>query len=187
MNIHLLACLAFSLTACQSNANAPITSPYFEVPIGSRLVLNQALEIAPTSATLRFQFGKIVSRFDSQDFEPACVFESNIVAQTAQRIEPDTFDIIRVRRGNSSVSAHAPSRAGLMMVSTRFIGDGGSRQFYKTEFFLRSKKQPQILAMTCQHAREAGSTAAELRPLTVAEIQQALGGYVTLSVQGVDL
>ncbi len=187
MNMRLLACLVFSLTACQSNANLPISSPYFKVPVGSRLVLNQPLEIAPTSATVRLQFGKIVSRFDSQDFEPACVFESNIVGESAQRIEPDTFDIIRVRRGNSSLSAHAPPRAGLIAVSTRFIGDGASRQFYKTEFFLRSKKQPQILAMTCQHAREAGATAAELRPLTVAEIQQALGGYFTLSVQGVDI
>lgn len=187
MHIRLLACLAFSLTACQSSANLPITSPYFEVPVGSRLVLNQSLEIAPTSATLRFQFGKIVSRFDSQDFEPACVFESNIVGESAQRIEADTFEIIRVRRGNTSLSAHAPSRAGLVAVSSRFIGDGGSRQFYKTEFFLRSKKQPQILAMTCQHAREAGATAAELRPLTVAEIQQAVGDYFTLSVQGADI
>lgn len=186
MNIRILACLAFSLTACQSNANLPITSPYFEIPVGSRLVLNQPIEIAPTSATLRFQFGKIVSRFDSQDFEPACIFESNIVGEKAQRIEPDTFDIIRVRRGNSSVASYsAPS--GLVLVSARFIGDGGSRQFYKTEFFLRSQKQPQILVMTCQHAREAGATAAESRPLTVAEIQQALGDYFTLNVRGVGL
>lgn len=187
MNIRLFACLALSLAACQSNAHLPITSPYFEVPVGSRLVLNQALEIAPTSATIRLQFGKIVSRFDTQDFEPVCVFESNIVSQTVQRIEPDTFDIIRVRRGSSTLAAQAPVRAGLISVSARLMGDGGGRQYYKTEFFLHSKKQPQILAMTCQHARESGATLAELRPLTVAEIQQALGSYFTLRVQGVDL
>lgn len=184
MNMRLLACLAFSLTACQSSANLPISSPYFEVPVGSRLVLNQPIEIAPTSATVRLQFGKIVSRFESQDFELACVFESNIVGKTAQLVEPDSFEIIRVRRGSNTSSAQAAPRTGLVPVSARFVADGGSRQYYKTELFLKSEKQPQILAMTCQHARESGDS--DFRPLTVAEIRQALGGYFSLRLLGAD-
>lgn len=182
MKIHLLVLLTLSLTACQSTAELPKTSPYFKIPVGSYLVLNQALEIAPTSATVRLQFGQIISRFDTQDFEPTCVLESNNVDATAQRIEPDRFKIIRVRQGDNALSAQAQPPTGLISVSTRFVS-GGGRQYFKTELFLRSEKQPQVLAMTCQHAREAGSTLFELRPLTVAEIQQALGAYFTLQLR----
>ena len=180
MSLRLIALVTLALSACQSTAEIPITSPYYEIPTGSRLVLNQTLEIPPVSATVRLQFGKIVSRFDTQDFEPVCVFESNLVAETAQRFEPDSFDIIRVRVGSGTSSAQVQPRSGLVPVSGRFIGDGGSRLFYRTELFLKSAKQPQVLAMTCQHAREAGTPLYDLRPLTIVEIRQALGDYFTV-------
>ena len=183
MKTPLLALLALTLSACQSTAPLPVTSPYYLIPVGSRLVLNQPIEIAPTSATVRLQFGKIVSRFNSQDFEPLCVFESRIVGERAQIIEPDSFEIIRVRRDYNTLSAQAEPRARLIRA---FADDGGgSRQYYKTELFLHSAKQPQILAMTCQHAWEPGSSALDLRPLTIDEIRQALGGYFTLQLAGI--
>jgi len=183
MKTPLLVLLALVVTACQSTAPLPVTSPYYLIPVGSRLVLNQPIEIAPTSATVRLQFGKIVSRWDSQDFEPLCVFESRIVGEAAQIIEPDSFEIIRVRRDYNSQSAQAEPRAQLIRT---FAGDGGgSRQYYKTELFLRSAKQPQILAMTCQHAWEPGSSGLDLRPLSVDEIRQALGAYFTLQLAGI--
>jgi len=183
MKTPLLALLALALTACQSTAPRPATSPYYLIPVGSRLVLNRPIEIAPTSATVRLQFGKIVSRWDSQDFEPLCVFESRIVGETAQIVEPDSFEIVRVRRDYNSQSAQVAPRARMVRA---FADDGGgSRQYYKTELFLHSAKQPQILAMTCQHAWEPGSSGLDLRPLTIEEIRQALGAYFTLQLAGV--
>lgn len=183
MKTPLLVLLALTLTACQSTAPPPVSSPYYLIPVGSRLVLNQPIEIAPTSATVRLQFGKIVSRWDSQDFEPLCVFESRIVGETAQTIEPDSFEIVRVRRDYNTLSAQAAApRARLIRA---FASDGGTRLYYKTELFLHSAKQPQILAMTCQHAWEPGSSALDLRPLSVNEMRQALGSYFTLQLAGV--
>ncbi len=180
---HML--LPLMISACQTDTRLPISSAYFQIPVGSHLVLNQPLEIPPTSATVRLQFGTIVSRFKTQDFEPVCVFESRIVGEVAQRIEPDRFEIIRVRRDDNTSSAQVTPLAGLIKVSSG--GDaGGGRRYYKTEMFLRSAKQPQILVMTCQHAREAGATLFELRPLTMEEIRQALGGYFTLQLAGVE-
>ena len=183
MKPSLLVLLALTLTACQSTAPLPVSSPYYLIPVGSRLVLQQPIEIAPTSATVRLQFGKIVSRFNSQDFEPLCVFESRIVGETAQIIEPDSFEIIRVRRDYNTLSAQAAPRTGLIKVFAD--SGGGSRLYYKTELFLRSTKQPQILVMTCQHAWEPGSSGLDLRPLTVDEIRQALGAYFTLQLAGI--
>jgi len=69
-------------------------------------------------------------------------------------------------------------------IGARVGGNGGSRLYYKTELFLRSEKQPQILAMTCQHAWETGSSGLDLRPLTVAEMRQAMGSYFALHLPG---
>jgi hypothetical protein len=182
MRISLLVLLALTLVACQTTEVLPVTSPYYLIPVGSRLVLNKPIEIAPTSATVRLQFGKIVSRWDSQDFEPLCVFESRIVGEKAQVIEPDSFEIIRVRRDYNPLSAQAEPHARPV---GSFGGNGGARFYYKTELFLRSDKQPQILVMTCQHAWETGSSGLDLRPLTVEEIRQALGTYFTLQLAGV--
>ena len=186
MKLLLIALLTLTLAACQTDAKLPVSSPYFQIPVGSRLVLNQPIEIPPTYATVRLQFGKIVSRFHTQDFEPVCVFESNLVGEAAQRIEPDSFEIIRVRIGSSTLSAQVAPQPGLIKVFSWRDGGGSSRQYYKTELFLRSAKQPQILAMTCQHAGEEGYALTELNPLTVAEIQQALGAYFTLQLAGID-
>jgi hypothetical protein len=186
MKIHLVVFLTLCLSACQTtDAQFPVSSPYFQIPIGSRLVLQQAIEIPPSFATVRLQFGKIVSRFHAQDFEPLCVFESRLVGKTAQRIAPDSFEIIRVRHDNNSLSAQAAPQSGFIKVHTS-DGGGSSRQYYKTELFLRSVKQPQILDMTCQIAWELGSGGLDPRPLTVAEIRQALGDYFSLQLAGID-
>lgn len=176
MKTTLLVFLALTLTA---GPTAAATPPNYLIPVGSRLVLNQPLEIAPTSATVRLQFGKIINRFNAQDFEPLCVFESRIVGETVQRIEPDNFEIVRARYDYNTLSAQVAPAPGFIPV------DGGSRLYYKTDLFLRSSKQPQILAMTCQHAWEAGSSGLELKPLTVDEIRRALGAYFSLQLGGV--
>lgn len=177
-----LLLLALFLTACQTPPERSIASPYYDVPLGSRLVLNQPIEIPAASATVRLQFGKIVSRFHTQDFEPVCVFESRVVGEAAQIIVPDSFEIVSVRRGYGTLSAQVEPRAKFIRVE----GDGG-RQYYKTELFLRSAKQPQILTMTCQHGRESGRTLFELVPVTIAEMRQAMGAYFTLHLAGVDI
>jgi hypothetical protein len=184
MKTPLLVLLALALTACQTTAEFPVTSPYFQIPVGSRLVLNQPIEIPPTAATVRLQFGKVVSRSHTQEFEPVCVFESKIVGETAQRIAPDSFEITRVRRGYSMLSAQAAPSTGLIKAFWR-DDVGSSRQYYKTEMFLHSTKQPQILYMTCQQAWEPGGSL-DLRPLTIAEIRQALGDYFSLRLAGID-
>lgn len=182
----LLALGVLVLTACQSAAQYSTSSSSHQIPVGSRLELLKPLDIPAASATVRLQFGKFVTRFHTQEFEPVCVFESRIVGETAQRIEPDVFEITRVRTDYNSVSAQAAggfikTRA---TIEVGIVGDPGSRQYYKTEMFLHSKKQPQILAMTCQHAWETGSSGLELRPLTIAEMRQAMGEYFALHLPG---
>ncbi len=56
--------------------------------------------------------------------------------------------------------------------------------FYKTRFWLRSAKQPDVLQMTCQWDQMTASGAAFARHLTVEEIRAALGSTFTLTLAG---
>lgn len=173
-------------TGCQPIGGYPIESPYYQPPANSRLVLNQPIEIPPDSATVRFQFGKIVGGVN--EFEPNCVFELTTIRETAQRVEPDTFTVTKVRSGSSLRNSMRQNQPGLM--HARFVSDdtggGPIRYFYKTEMFLHSARQPNVLMLTCQHAWETGSSSLEYqRPPTVAEMRQALGAYFTLQLPGI--
>jgi len=178
--IALIALLG--LAACRPPGSYPIDSPWYQPPAGSQLVLNQAVEIPPDSATLRFQFGRIVPAVN--DFETHCVFELTTVKETPQRVEPDTFRVTKVRSG-SGIHRAARQTPGLMKARWVFDDGGPTRYYYQTEMFLRSERQPRVLMLTCQHAWETGSSSFEYqRPPTVAEMRRALGDYFTLKLPG---
>jgi len=176
--IILLLSLAV-LSGCASPARYSADSPHYGYPGGGQFTLHQPLEIEANAATARLQFGKVVARNAVQEEEPHCIFEINTVLDRPQRIEPDTFEISGVRRSITTFSG-MPPLFGAMRVG--FDRDGGpSHIYYKTEFSLRSARQPDMRAMTCQSNQMAPGIAI-MRHLTVAEIRQALGKVFSLSL-----
>ena len=114
------------------------------------------------------------------------MFELTTVRETAQRVEPQTFTVTKVRSGSSLRNSMRGIRPGLMQAHFVFDDTGPTRYFYKTEMFLRSERQPNVLMLTCQHAWETGSSRFEYqRPPTLAEMRQALGAYFTLKPAGI--
>jgi hypothetical protein len=182
MKYRIILLLPFALAGCQSPGGYPIDSPWYQPQPGSRWALNEAVEIPPDSATVRFQFGKIVHGV--QDFEPNCAFEVKTVRDAPQRIEPDVFTVTRVRSGSSILRAARDTAPGFVRVSSGSDDTGSIRYYYKTEMFLHSDKQPDVLLLTCQHAWDTGSSFQYERPPTIGEMQQALGGYFTLKLPG---
>jgi len=178
MKYWVVLCLSLAAAGCQSPGSYPIDSPWYQPAPGSEWVLNQVIEIPPDSATLRFQFGKIVHGV--KDFETNCVFELKTVKDTPQRVEPDVFVMTKVRSGSSILRAARDAAPGFVKVSSGSDDTGSIRYYYKTEMFLRSEKQPNVLMLTCQHAWDTGSSFQYERPPTIAEMQQALGAYFTL-------
>jgi hypothetical protein len=187
MRFWLVLVLSLAAAACQPLSSYPVDSPWYQPPAGSELVLNQPVEISPNAATVRFQFGKIVSGV--QDFEPNCVFELTTVRETPQRVEPDVFVVTKVRSGSSIFRAERPQPPGLpglMKAGLSFEGSSPTRYYYQTEMFLRSERQPNVLMMTCQHAWQSPPSRFEFqRPPTVAEMRQAMGDYFTLKLPGI--
>ncbi len=173
----LLAALAWLTLGCGSAHDYGPDSPYFRYPEGSRLRLHTALEVPAGWATLRLQHGRSVAFGAVQEQEPHCILEIDSVRPLPQRIEPDRFDIVGVQRSVSDLAA----ASGFFIPAAHADGDLPSQLFYKTEFRLRSARQPGVRRLLCQHDQLAAGAGLP-RHLTLAEIRQTLGERFTLEL-----
>jgi hypothetical protein len=171
--------LLFVLAGCGTTGQYGVDSPYYHYPDGVRLTLNQPLEITPDSATVRLQYGQVVARNGVHEQDPYCIFELSTVAEGPQRVKSDEFSVTRVRRSTSTIARSEILQTGLIRVSMGSDSSGPTNYYYKTEFFLHSDSQPNVLLMTCQSNQNYTPLK---RYLTVAEIRQALGTIFTLSL-----
>lgn len=174
----LIGC-ALLLWGCDTPRSYSPESPYYRFPSDSRLVLNQPLEVPANWATVRLQYGKVVPFGHVQEHLPHCILEINMVREAPHRVEPDTFEIIKVQRSTSTLAVNS---GFFFFIGTAFADtDRPSQMFYKTVFTLKSEKQPWIRELTCQNDQYAAGIAIP-NHLTVPEIRQALGGIFTLEI-----
>lgn len=175
-----IALLALAtLTACAGPAQYGPDSPNYRYPAGLRLVLERTIEIPPEFATVRLQFGAVVARNAVQEHEPHCIFEVDTVSDGQRRISPDDFEVVDVRRSVWVSEVWSSDAARLVRVGLPFGDTSPTFILYRTEFRLRSARQPDVRSLTCQSNQNAPGIAV-MRHLTVAEIRQALGAYFTL-------
>ena len=169
--------LLLVLAGCGTTKPYGVDSPYYPYPNGVRLILNQTLEIPPDSATVRLQYGQVVARNGVQEQDPYCIFELSTVAAGPQQVSPDEFSVTRVERSTSTIARSESLPTGLVRVNMGNDSSGPSHYYYKTEFFLHSDSQPNVLAMTCQSNQNYTPIK---RHLTLEEIRQALGNIFTM-------
>lgn len=160
------------LTACQM---PPITdrenSPYYEIPTGSTLTLNQPITIPEGLASMYMQDGVIKPLELIDEYYPHCIFEVNNITVEKQTIEPDTFTIYRMELDEEVVSIQPYPIAGLRKVS------GISYFEYITTLYLKSDKQPNVLRLTCLHREDLSDN---LQHLTVSQIRKVIKGIFSL-------
>lgn len=146
----LLLCLA--LSGCQSMATDDRGSVWFRIPSDTRLVLNRPLTIPAQQAHVMLQHGRAVPA--ASESAVACRFE---VRELGPRvIQPVTFTIT----GYSS--------------QQEWVNHPHTRRYYKT-IRLRSAQLPGILPMVCEYF----DWPLLGRPVTQAQIEEALGDYFT--------
>jgi len=166
----------------------PADSPYYAYPTGARLTLDKTIEIPADSATVRLQFGQPVARNGVHDEEPHCIFELETVSPAIQRVEPDRLTVTRIERRVRTFAGLPPwpNQHGLHRPARPWrVGfaddDGPSHLYFITEFRLKSERQPNIRALTCQHNQMMPGVAI-MRHLTLPEIRAALGDWFRLEV-----
>ncbi len=169
--------LVLLLGGCAGLQSPDPASPYYAYAPGWAVQLNRPLTIPPDAATVRLQYGRIVPRNSVQEYAPFCVVELNTVRAEAQTLQPGRFEVWRVTRSVSPVAAAASP-----FVKARFVADDGDPTFlyFKTEFRLRDAAQPDLRGMSCAWNQMAPGNRALMRHLTLDEIRQALGGWMSL-------
>ena len=83
-------------------------SPYFRVPIDSKLVLNQALTIPAKKRRVYFQYGKPLAFWEVNEYRPWCVLRMRAKKDVPQRIVPGEFLVNDVSREHLYEIARLP-------------------------------------------------------------------------------
>lgn len=169
--------LVLLLGGCASLESPDPASPYYAYSSGWVVRLNQPLTIPRDAATVRLQYGGIVPRNGVQEHDAYCVVELNTVRAEPQTLQPGRFEVWRVTRSVETLAVSAPP-----FIKAAFVYDdmSPSRLYCKTEFHLRDTAQPNIRSMTCAWGQMAPGNRALMRHLTLGEIRDALGGWITL-------
>ena len=137
----------------------PGPTAHTEVKPDAILILNKTITIPGRSAGTRIQNGKIAEgRIDA--WGPNCRFEVRDPAKTNQDIQPGEFTITQV-----GVEYH--------------INDAAESQNMRTNFYLKSEKQPQVTLLMCQ----AWFNPSDARHLMLSEVEQAVGDLFTFQLK----
>jgi len=147
----LLLCAAL-LSGCQMPGSTDPDSIWFSIPKGSKLILHKELTIPAGRAHIMLQHGTAATAANEWDVN--CRFEVRDLGPRV--IHPDTFLITR----------YSSQRA--------WVNQPTLMRFYM-EFHLQSESQADIMPMVCQY----WSDPLQGRPVTVQEVEEALGDYFT--------
>lgn len=173
-----LLLLVVALSAC-STAPVPVTSPYYQIPPGSKLLLKQAVTIPPNDGRVYIQYGKVVSPKEKDDYHAHCWFLSWKVLDRAQPIKPDTFTITYSQQLEEVVSRQ-PDHLYAMNGMLGMDYDGGPMALvYSTEMHIHSDRQPDIRRFICSHWEDPN----DAQHLTVAEMQKAMGHIAQIQLK----
>lgn len=171
------------LVGCQTVPIDPLNSPFYSVPVSSRLILHKPVDIEPEQVSAWFQYGKHLPKKQLNYYYPHCKFETWTKLDTAKVVQPDTFIIHKVVRWDD-YAAQPVQLAGLGLgIGFSFGGDGGPAHLnMATEMFLRSAQQPDVYRLICSHWEEPSRG----NHLTISQMRQALGEWFTLQLADTD-
>src|SRR5216110_3001945 len=162
-------------TSYEGNEN----SPYYVVPTGSRLTLNQSVTIPPESASVYIQNGQTMGNTQVLHYYPFCKFELYHRGGEARTVAPDSIVITRVvsnEQQDPVVDAGLPQYADAM---NDVMAPGyHSVLAWTTRMDLHSEKNPEIFRLTCARI---GYGDIEDSFVTISEMRRTLDPLFTLT------
>ena len=147
------------INACASMHSNDPNSLYFSIPEGSTLSLNKELAISSRDTHGTIQDGKLIGDDDREFYDVNCRLDFKKFGP--RTIEPEEFAITRTEDGQNWISQPSILR------------------FY-TEVYLASNKDTDIIKMVCQIYGDSND-----RNFTVAEMQTALGDFISITYTSV--
>lgn len=174
----ILLFLIMALTSCTAGPYS-VSSPYYRIPAGSRLVLKQTLTIPPNSARIYIQYGKVITPKERDQYYAHCWFLSRKVLDTAQIITPDTFIVTKTQKYEDDVQIQGAYLLASLHGATMKTSDGGPTAVeYSTTLTIHSDTQPDINQFVCSYWEDP----LDAKHLTVAEIRKTLGDIADIQL-----
>lgn len=180
--VHLLLFLTLSiLSGCETlSYDDPNDNPKSVPPVGSTVVLNQALHFGIGSSRSYIQYGVAQGRGKVNIREPYCMFylyEPASALQMERSIQADRFTVTRSGQGAEFASIN-PVVQVATFVPFGDVADGGgpSAQTLTTKLRLQSDAQPQVHELICAIFGEPFYYGF----VSVNQIIETLGGVATL-------
>lgn len=162
------------LTACAHHAY-PVSSPYYQIPAESQLILKQPVAITPNKGRVYIQYGKIVTSMKPDKYFPHCWFVAWTISSIETVIKPDKFSVIKSKTYENYVD-----RQNSLMFASRAHPLGVSDSLMAIESFteltIHSEAQANIRQFICNQ----WNNPTDAQHLTVAEINQTLGDIAEL-------
>ncbi len=151
----ILLIIVSAISSCASLHSNDPNSMLFSIPEGSTLSLNNEMTLSHEVTHGLIQFGKEITDNDREFFDINCRLDFKKFGP--RTIEPETFTITRTTDGQNWIAQ--PTRL----------------RFY-TEVYLASNKDTDVIKMVCQIYGDPSD-----RNFTVAEMQTALGDFITIN------
>ena len=147
-----LTLVAIALAGCNTAQTRDVNSPFYKVPIGSKIILNKDLDIPEGQAHISLQDGIPTSAVGN--YNMSCTF--NVRNLGPATIKAGTFTIRETSPGQEWVS-----RPDIM-------------RFYR-EFRFTADSQSDVMNFVCQD----WDGPMQGRPVSVPEMEKAVGSFVT--------
>lgn len=156
-------------------------SPYYKIPPGSVIRLEQRITIPVGKTRIWIQDGRIAGTgFNS--FVPSCNVEvTRLDEENPQYVEPGEYRITRTQFLREAISSAGPrmvaSRDRILLAES--VDSSGGDEFYHEGYHLwvDNPQQPEVRRFTC---RGLYGFPYETRPPSISEIRSALGPVASL-------
>ena len=174
------------IPACQSayiNGVPNERSPYFQVPIDSKLILNRTITIEPAQKTAYFQRGRTIPWHQVNKYGAYCALALERTRDVEQTVRPGEFVVHKVSDENLFTIAKAGERNLVPIAFKLHVADmrdsnGMAYEVLATVMELRSDTQSEVRRLTCADWGIPQSTPF----LTVEKIRQSLGDFFSLKL-----
>jgi len=168
------------ISACQSAYLDGVPSehsPYYQVPVDSKLILNRTIAVKPARSTVYFQRGRIMPWYDIDLYGAYCALVLERKRDVEQTIKPAEFNVHEVSNENFFTLVKTDRRyfepdAYYLHVSD-MDGGNSSYQVYATVMDLRSDIPSEVRRLTCA----AWNHSLGMPSVTLEKIRQSLGDY----------
>jgi hypothetical protein len=184
----LFIALVVLLASCQPafiNGKPDEYSPYFNVPVDSKIILRKAVTVPARDDSVYFQRGRVLRWQDVNVYGAYCSLKLADKRDASQTVNPDEFPVRRItqerrfRLGSSVSSGIQVASADMLRLAAIDNEDSGfTYEVLATVMFLRSERQSNVSEVACAD----WSTPQGITPISVNKIRQVLGDWFELQL-----